>query len=306
MVTSGAIMAAGKTRLRIFDYADYRAFLRDFHEAKKRASPQWSYGVWARQLNAQPGARTGVKSPSALIMVLNGKRNLGPNLARSLCAYFAFDEREAEYFRSLIRLQPLAENEDLGRVVKERILRAGAAKPSRMVDEATYLKISSWYSYAIQQMSSLGVLDRPPAELAAGFLFHVAPADIDEARRRLLEVGLLERDSSGAYRSPEVHLTTTQDVSSAGLRQYHAQVLERAREALRALDPERREISGVTFAMRRASLPRAKALIREFEKNLCELMEAEAGTEADSVVHLEVALLPLFEKERSGNDESSE
>jgi uncharacterized protein (TIGR02147 family) len=99
-----------------------------------------------------------------------------------------------------------------------------------------------------------------------------------------------------------VHLETTSDVASEGLKRYHEGVVDVLRDAIRNVPVTEREISGVTLAIKEASLPAAKTLIREFQRKLVAL--CEATTDADRVYHLEVGFVPLTTPSRTSPKES--
>jgi uncharacterized protein (TIGR02147 family) len=52
----------------VYRYLDYRAFLRDFYEAKKAKSRTFSYRAFSK--------RAGVASPNYLKLVIEGQRSL--------------------------------------------------------------------------------------------------------------------------------------------------------------------------------------------------------------------------------------
>ena len=75
--------------------------------------------------------------------------------------------------------------------------------------------------------------------------------------------------------------------------EFHEQMLQFSRDAVRSTEPMAREISGTTFPIARSSIPQAKQLIRKFQADLCDLLLQEG---ADEVYQLEVAFFPLTQK----------
>ena len=78
----------------IFDYTDYRTFLKDHFQFKKLDQPQFSLGVWSKRL--------GVSSTAVLANILNGKRNPGEMISEKFITYFGFAPKEQQYFQDLI------------------------------------------------------------------------------------------------------------------------------------------------------------------------------------------------------------
>ena len=71
----------------VLDFVDYREFLNSFAQYMKATTPQWSYGQWAREL--------GLKSTSAITMILKKQRNMGPSMAKKFSKYFSFTQKHS-------------------------------------------------------------------------------------------------------------------------------------------------------------------------------------------------------------------
>ncbi|MGZ3695700.1 MAG: TIGR02147 family protein, partial [Bdellovibrionota bacterium] len=117
----------------------------------------------------------------------------------------------------------------------------------------------------------------------------VSPALVRRAISKMLDLGVLTR-ANGKLVPSQGHLDTANDLADEGLKRYHEEILEKAKAAVRSVDPEDREISGGCFAIKKSRLPEAKAMIRKFQRDLCRLLEEES---ADSVFQVEVAFFPL-------------
>ena len=67
------------SRLNLFDYLDYRAFLRDFYLARKREQGKFSFRFFSKLV--------GLRSSNFLKLVMDGERNLqGETLHRLIKA----------------------------------------------------------------------------------------------------------------------------------------------------------------------------------------------------------------------------
>ncbi len=63
--------------------------------------------------------------------------------------------------------------------------------------------------------------------------------------------------------------------------------------ALKAIDEvpfEARENTSITMAIDPSLLPKARKLIREFRRNICNILQA--GNKKENVYHLSIALIP--------------
>ncbi|MEO0606297.1 MAG: TIGR02147 family protein, partial [Myxococcota bacterium] len=68
----------------VITYLDYRRFLHDWFEWKKTENARYSHRLFAR--------RAGVRSPSLLLLVTEGKRNLTAVTTAGFCEAMGLDE----------------------------------------------------------------------------------------------------------------------------------------------------------------------------------------------------------------------
>src|SRR5688500_2384189 len=88
--------------LQIFDYVDYRNFLRDYYRKQKQSRKGFGFASWARKI--------GLRSPSGLIMIVNGQRHPGPKLLCGLTGSLNLSSSESNYFRNLVALAKSKDN----------------------------------------------------------------------------------------------------------------------------------------------------------------------------------------------------
>jgi uncharacterized protein (TIGR02147 family) len=271
----------------LFEYSDYRVFLKDYFAEKKRTQRGWSLAVWARKLS--------LKSPSTLLMILQGTRNPGPELTAGLVRYFGFTPKEADFFGTLVQLAKHQGDTGMSVLLMERLSRDAAGGKFTFLDHDTFSAISRWYYYAIRELVQLPGFRENPYWIARNLKFTVSTKEVKEAIQRLLKLGLLTRGPRGKLIPAHGNLNTASDFASEGLKRFHEETLENAKQSLRKIAPSEREIQGSTFAIRRKDLPKAKELIRKFQDEFCSLLER---TDGDALYHIELAFYPLFTMEK--------
>jgi len=80
--------------LTIFNYQNYRQFLADFYEEKKKASPSFSYQNFSR--------KAGFASKSFVFNVIKGKKSLSHSSIERLCTAMNLSNTESEHFENLV------------------------------------------------------------------------------------------------------------------------------------------------------------------------------------------------------------
>jgi len=274
----------------ILQYSDYRTYLHDFYKHKKRSQPGWSYSVWAKQLK--------LKSPSTLIMVVGGQRNPGNSLIKCFVEYFEFNQRNADYFEDLVRLEKSKRDIRLSVLLMEKLGQQRGGKFSYL-DQKRFSTISNWYYYAIRELVNLKNFREDPHWISGKLKRGVSPKEARKAIKNLLELNLIQRNSKGRLVQANGYVTTSNDLADEGLKRFHEQVLDKAHKSIRDIPTDIREVSGTTFALKLRDLPKAKQLIKKFRKDVCQMLEKES---ADAVYQLEVAFFPLTRIERKTNE----
>lgn len=269
--------------MNVYEYIDYQAFLRDTVARKKAANPRWSYAVWARQL--------GLKSPSTLIMLVNGQRNPGPKLAQSIAQYLGLKSDERKYFCELVSLAKAKDDLALSLQLMKGIEERNPNRGFRIIDRDTYQAIANWHYYAIRELVHLPDFEDRADWIADRLGNKISISQVREAVRALLDLKLLTRDAQGRLRPHADHCDTATDVKDEGIKQFHRGSLVRASEALEEVPIQEREISAVVFPMPMRHMPKAKALIRKFQVEMCKILEDKR--DSDSVMQLEIAFFPL-------------
>ena len=78
----------------LFEYLNYRDYLRDYYEEKKRLSSFYSYRLFSQ--------KAGFSAPNVLKLVTEGKRNLSKESVFKFVKALGFNKKEAEYFENLV------------------------------------------------------------------------------------------------------------------------------------------------------------------------------------------------------------
>lgn len=274
-----------QTDLQIQKFSDYRTFLQAHVQHMKRHKAQWSYGAWSKSL--------GLKTTSSITKIIQGQREPGPDVTEKMIRYFRFNEKQAQYFRDLIRLQKIKNDPRLSVLLMEKIGKDFPNSSLRLMDDKSFLIISNWYYLALRELCRMTGFSEDPEWISQQFIFKVTAREISSALRVLIDMGMLKRDSKNRLQIVEGRLDTNNDIASEGIKRYHEQMLDHAKSALRRVSIEDREITSTSLLMSSKQMATAKELIREFKQKFERLMENESG---DQVYQIQIQLFPLTNK----------
>lgn len=278
-------MFVDTNNVSILNYTDYRSYLRDHMKAVKSRNPRFSFQAWAR--------RMGLRSQSTLVMIVNGQRNPGPALVEDIINDLRLEGREASFFRDLVFLEKCPTDSRNRVAIMERLASLHPNKQFKAIDAQTFRTISNWHYYAIRELVDLPDFQEDPAWIQRRLRSPVTKPEIVDAIETLVNLSLLKRDENGRLKY-EQYVNTGFDVPDEGLRRYHRQILAMAQTSLEEVHPLDREVSGMTFTLKKADMKKAKTILRQALDEIARLGQARC----DEVYHVEFALFPLTDKAR--------
>lgn len=266
----------------LFEYTDYRVFLRDYYQARKEGQPGWSLKSWATKLN--------LRGKSMLAMVLNGQRHPGRALTQSIVSYFEFPLEQAEYFYDLVEWQKNANREGgLSTLLLERLAKKRKTGTFELLDLDTFALISNWYFPVLRELFQVQGFQLDANWISHQLLGELTPAEVRDAIKLLYRLGILKKNATGKVELAQPHIATDSDIANEGIKRFHEQTLDRIKKSLRTVEPEEREVLSSTFVVKQRDLPKAKRMLRELANQFADSLESPNG---DRVYQLQISFIP--------------
>jgi uncharacterized protein (TIGR02147 family) len=275
----------------IYQYKDYREFLRQYVFRRKSESPHWTIAAWAKQL--------GLQATTSMTKILNGQREPGEKICQKLINYFSFSPQEALYFQYLVHLSKCTDLH-MREVFLEKLIRLTPVKGKLHLEEARFQIVAEWTHYTIRQMAQVMPLPNDPEWIANQMIFTTTASQVQKAIDNLLQLDLIKL-IDGKLRRAEGWISTTEDVPSQALRSHASQMMENAKQALEQVPVQQREICSMTMAVPMNKMEKAKDMIRQFVSDFGKMMDVES---TDQVYQLNVQFFPLTRLEV--NEEKSQ
>lgn len=266
----------------MYRYLDYRALLRDYYAERKQHGRGFSYRAFSR--------RAGLHSPNHLKRVIEGERNLSPEVAQRFADACGFAGKDALYFCELVAFNQ-------ARTTKERQARYEALSSYRGFRRAQKLDVahaayhSHWYVPAIRELAAARGFRADPEWLAKRMLPAITREQAERALHVLFELGLLVRDADGRTVQAEAVVSTGEETSGVHIVNYHRSMMQHAVEAIDRVPRAERDISALTLCVSPQGLARLKQRIQEFRRELVGIEGADGRGE--TVVQINIQLYPL-------------
>jgi uncharacterized protein (TIGR02147 family) len=264
----------------VFRFRDYREFLAAFYAHAKAAGS--SYRGFARA--------AGLGAPNYLKLVIDGKRNLSKEMAGRFAAACRLNAESTEYFELLVAFNQ-ADNDAERNVLHERLSRFARFRSAQRIDVAQHEYHASWFIPVVRELVSCPGFVEDAAWIAAQLEPAISEKEATHALDVLERLGLLERGDHGQLVQASRAVTTGQQASGLHIRNYHAEVLQRAVRAMHEIPAEDRYISALTLSGSAATWAEVMRRVIAFRQELVALCDADPAP--SRVIQLNLQLFPL-------------
>jgi hypothetical protein len=289
--------------VNLFDYQDYRLYLRDFYHLQKQRSATYSYRAFAQ--------RAKLASPNYLKLVIDGARRVTEKNLPQFVRGLKLTAFEAEYFRHLVLFQESQDSETQALSAREMTrLRTRSHRVALELDRSRHEYFKHWHHVAIREMVMLQEFRDDPEWIARRLGFKISPLEAQASLELLLSLGFVQREridplaidpelTAGApsalpsfrYSVDEPLITTIDETTSQLIRGVHKQFIELGSRSLNNDSLESREVSSLTLAVAKSKIPAIKKALRDFRKELNRAFSEPTGNE--EVYHLLINFFPL-------------
>ena len=265
----------------VLQYTNFRVYLRDYYEYKKQTQPSFSLRFFAE--------KAGLSSHAHLKLTIDGKRNITKGTVLKIIQGLGLEKQRAAYFESLVFFNQ-AQNDTEKQVYYAQLLKASPRSKLHKMDKAQLRIFREWHHSVILEMVGLKGFKPIPDLVSRRLHGMVTPSQVTESLELLLETGLLVKTANG-YRQRDPLLTTDDEVQDMMVKLYHQQMLRISANMLSQLPSAERDISALTFSIKREDFPNLKKHIQLMRKELLDF-SAKPG-EGDDVVQVNIQLFPL-------------
>lgn len=281
MSAAKKISAEETRRPNIYEYHDYRSFLKDWFEYLSGNDTEFS----ARQLAAKADMATGY-----LPMVLQGKRNLTAKAVQKMEPHLKLSESEISYLKCLQALADSEHQEErLAALKKMQKFTRYTRKNNNEVK--AYKFLTRWFHVVIREMSELKDFCLDVDWICKKLIPKISRKDVKQSINFLIENEFLRVNESGAVELTEKHLECVGHVYKTGLTQFHKEMFKLAAKSIDVVPSEWRSIVGHTLSISQDQFKEVKAIMDEALQKISKIENRKSDN--DIVFHTSLIAFPL-------------
>ena len=265
-------MTMGRNNMKneIYEIKTVADFLKKTYSQKKEQFPKFSMRQFAKKMNIPPGR---------LSEIINGKRNMTLNLANQFAQSFLLTNKEKKYFHQL--------------VINQNKLKTKKVLKRDLIDAKEFPKVNHWHYFAL--LCLVEICGAFYSEKNYAERLQLPETKIKELLISLEQAGLIFKDEKN-YRVTVDSTTTSQDLTSNEILNFHLELLKEVTQRLAVVPVAKRDVEALILPVSEKSLPKAKRQIRSFVNKFQERFNKElkkSSTETIKAYSLCVQLVPL-------------
>ncbi len=238
----------------LYDYKDFRQYLKDLYAFKKSITPSFSTRIFAQ--------KAGFGSHSYLKMVIDGKRNLSLKSLKKVAKALGLDRKESSFFAALALYNQASTEKDKDYYF-DKLIELKPLKKFFKVEKDRFAYFTNKYLVIIRELVALPHFKDDPEWISESLGCHISTDDVKKCIEILLRLDLLARDKEGKLVQAMGTLESPVDAESWEIFNYHRSIISCVKDVMVVVPHENREVISVTIPMSKNALPEIKEIMRK-------------------------------------------
>jgi len=268
----------------VFNYMDYREFLRDFYTSNKAENAEFSYKILAD--------KAGFKSKSFIKLVIDNKKNLTADSIPRLNRVLKLKKKAFSYFNDLVAFNQ-AKSLKMRNYYFSRLFSYRKRNPGRLVLQNQYDFYAKWHHNTIRELVTMYPFNEDYEALGRMVMPPISAASARESVQLLLKLHLIKKVESG-YAQTSPLLTTGDEVKSIAVQNFHVRNMALGAQSIDICPASQRDISCMVLGLSAEGFEKVKAETQAFRKKV--LAIARDDRKPDKVYHYNIQVFPTSQK----------
>ena len=279
-------MAEKQEHRKIFEYLDYREFLRDYYQSKKVANPAFSLRAFSDKI--------GFKGKDFISRVMQGDKNRSTQSIQKIVTGLKFGKREASFFEDLVwfnQAETMDEKNSWFQKMQNELKIVRFTEGQHQLAFYQYQVYSHWRHLVVRSLIGMYGFHGDFTSLAKSVHPTITIEEAKESVELLEKCNLVKKNEDGSYELVNKDITTGDRTSKIALRGFHQHCLALGAESIDRDPPTMRNISGLTLGISQAGYEKIVERMSAFRKEIAQI--ANEDKDADKVYQMQLLLFPI-------------
>jgi uncharacterized protein (TIGR02147 family) len=272
----------------ISKFSNYRLYLREMFEHLRATKKSFSHRGFAKQ--------AGIKSSNYIMLVIQGKRNLSPEMSESIAKALKLDENEFAYFVSMVCLESatsLSEKKD----AEQKLLRSRSPLMTQSIEIAQKEVLADWWHLTIRELVTFPDFQELGDWIAQKLWGRISADCARDSLSLLLHSGYLRRKSDGHLEQSNPVIQTKAHTSTKEVLETHRKTWQNWHTWLPQIPEQQRELVLLNIALDAEKIPEFKGRIKQFCNEIIGWLHSEE--KPTQIVQLGCYLMPVSKHENN-------
>ena len=258
-------MPAAAPFANIFAYTDFRKYLGDYYQARKKAEKRFSH----RFIREKVGAG----STGWFADVVKGRTGIPGSLMVKLAKLLQLRNAETDYFEAMVLFGQAGSLDERNRYFQKMLSFKEVRSDMVGIDRLEFY--SKWHHGAIRELLFFHPFRGDYAELARKLSPPIRQAEARESVALLERLGMVEPNAIGGHKSKEAVLKKDPSFPSVVMANFLKANMELAIESLDRYSKEERDVSALTISLSEQAFAQVKDEIRALRKKILAMTEVD-------------------------------
>ena len=274
----------------IFEYDDYRIFLKDFFNAKKREKPSFSQRYFAK--------KAGFNAHNFCTLVIQGKRNLSIGSIQKIIKGLGLKGKPGTYFENLVYLNQ-AMTLDEKEHYFQRAKKIGKKTKFYQLHKDQFFFYEKWYYPVVRELVTLAQWNQDYSVLAKLVRPPITPSESKEAVELLLNTGMVKKDENGIYTLSN-DFVTSEKVPEFIKKKARRDVLLKGIETIDTIAPPEKYAAYSTITMSKELYQEVREILDDTREKILSLVAEDKTPDEVYEVVLQVFPVSKMMEKRKG------
>jgi uncharacterized protein (TIGR02147 family) len=264
----------------IYNYQDYRIYLRDHYDECKKRNVKFSLRAFASKIDL---------NVSTITRILKGQRNISEETMERIISYLKLRDREAECFRLLVQYNQACNPADK-RALYEQIRQFRKTRLRDLGHEYDEY-FSKWFNIALRELINILPNKMKSVDIAKMLIPSPKPNDIRKSFNLLLRLGLVKQNPDGSLELKDKFISTPDEWTSTAIHSFQVAMADLGKQALDRFPKNERNISTLTLSLSPEGFSKTRKAIERVHEEIVEI--AHSDSNANRIYELNLQLFPL-------------
>jgi len=277
--------------IKIFDYQDYREYLKAYYEDQKATTKSFSYRLFSQRAN--------INTSSFLFHVIQGKKNLTKNSIVKVSGAIGHTKEEADYFENLVFFNQAKTIQEKTHYYS-KLIEIKRPVSIENIEKSQYEFYKEWFHCVMREAVSFLDFKEDYNALGKFLIPQISEKDAKNSVQLLEKLDFINKDSDGRFHQTNKLIKAQPNpIETLIAQKFQIKMTELAVKAYDSTSIHERLGTATTFSISEQTYRLILMRAREFRREILELAKIDDNPER--VYQMNINIFPVTRSIKNDN-----